>query len=291
MTQKRITGVGLGLRWEFIDELLDARPTAIDFVEIAPENYMGRGGYYRDALARAVSAYPILTHGLTMSLGGTDPLDADYLASLRSMLGEVSAPWHSDHLCFGSSNGRILHDLLPIRFTREAVARVADRIRHAQDAIALPLAIENISFYMHPGKREMNEAEFIAQVCEKADCGLMLDVNNAYVNSQNFAFDIDEWMRTVPLHRVVQIHVAGHDRIDDNGESVIIDTHGADVCDPVLTLLEKTLRDLRALGKDVPILLERDTAIPELPLLLAEVEKLRAIRDRVMNASEMRAAI
>ena len=154
----------------------------------------------------------------------------------------MKSPWHSDHLCFGSARGVVLHDLLPIAFTEKAVARVSDRIARARDALGVPIAVENISFYLHPGKKEMGEAEFIARVCERADCGLMLDVNNAYVNATNFGFDVDEWMRTVPLERVVQIHVAGHEWFDEGaGGTLIVDTHGADVCDPVLALLGRVL--------------------------------------------------
>ena len=275
MSSRTASGVGLGLRWEFIDELLatDA-DTGVDFLEISPENYMRRGGYYPHALARAKARYPILTHGLTMSLGGTDPLDEDYLRELAAFVRDVESPHHSDHLCFGAADGRMLHDLLPIRFTDEGVERVADRVRRARDALGVPLAVENISFYLHPGKKEMGEAEFIAKLCERADCGLMLDVNNAYVNSVNFGFDIDAWMRTVPLHRVVQMHVAGHEWFDEGaGGKVIVDTHGADVCDPVLALLGRVLEKTGP----VPVLLERDQAIPPLATLLAEVRAIKTI--------------
>ncbi len=288
--QKSVNGVGLGLRWDFVDELLATKPH-VDFLEISPENYMGRGGYYDEALERARELWPIVTHGLTMSLGGTDPLREDYLADVRRFLDRVESPWHSDHLCFSTFGGVVLHDLLPIPFKKEEVARVADRIKRAQDAIGRPMAIENVSSYMHPGKREMSEAEFIARVCEAADCGLMLDVNNAYVNATNFGFDVDEWMRTVPLERVVQMHVAGHDWVSDGSwkasdvaptdpkereEMLIVDTHGSDCCDDVLALLERTL----ARTGPVPVLLERDQAIPPLDELLREVAKVKAIWTR-----------
>jgi uncharacterized protein (UPF0276 family) len=271
---RAVTGVGLGLRWEFLGDLLRDMPASIPFLEISPENYMRRGGYHREALGRLMSAYPMLTHGLTMSLGGIDPLDETYLAELRSFLAEVRAPWHSDHLCFGSVGGRMLHDLLPIGFTEAAVLRVSERIERAQDALGLPLAIENISFYLHPGKKQMGEAEFIARVCERADCLLMLDVNNAYVNATNFGFDVDEWMRTVPLHRVVQMHIAGHDWVPE--DELIIDTHGADVPDPVLALFERVLPKTGP----VPVVLERDQRIPPFTELLAELAKIRAVYER-----------
>ncbi|HSO32708.1 MAG TPA: DUF692 domain-containing protein [Labilithrix sp.] len=289
MSSRTVSGVGLGLRWEFVDELLETKPH-LDFVEISPENYMGRGGHYDEALDRASELYPIVTHGLTMSIGGTDPLRQDYLAGLRAFIARVKSPWHSDHLCFSTHGGVVLHDLLPIPFKKEEVGRVADRIKRAQDAIGKPMAVENVSFYLHPGKREMSEAEFLSQVCEAADCGLMLDVNNAYVNATNFGFDVDAWMRNAPLDRVVQMHVAGHDWFAERtweigpvpetaparADKLIIDTHGSDCCDDVLALLERTLRRTGP----VPVLLERDQAIPPLDVLLGEVAKIKALWER-----------
>ena len=186
------------------------------------------------------------------------------------------------------------HHPFPLSFDEATVRRVVDRVRRAQDALGVPMAVENISFYVHPGKKRMSEAEFVARVCEGADCGLLLDVNNAWVNAQNFGFDVDEWMRTVPLDRVVQIHVAGHERFDEraligSGASedggaerpILIDTHGAPVCDPVLALLERVLPRTGP----VPVLLERDTNVPELDVLLREVVALRAIWDRALGPS------
>ncbi len=275
-------GVGLGLRWEFIDELLaaDAETTRpIDFLEISPENYMRRGGYFPAALSHLAGRFPVLTHGLTMSLGGADPLDAEYLRELRAFLRDVRAPWHSDHLCFGSARGVMLHDLLPLGFTEATADRVAERVRRAQDTLGVPMAVENISFYVHPGARGMSEPEFIARVCDRADCGLMLDVNNAYVNAHNFGFDVDEWLRVAPLERTVQIHVAGHEHFDEGdfvpgaSGSIVLDTHGADVCDPVLALLGRVLPRTGP----VPIVLERDNNVPPLAGLLAEIERIRGL--------------
>ncbi|CAN5463336.1 DUF692 domain-containing protein [soil metagenome] len=282
---KRITGVGLGLRWEFIDALVAELP-ALPFLEVSTENYMGRGGYYRAALDFLAERYPLVTHGLTMSLGGTDPLDATYLRELRAFIEQVRSPWHSDHLCFGSARGVRLHDLLPLRFSEEAVERVADRVRRAQDALGVPVAIENISFYVHPGKREMSEGEFVRRVCERADCGLLLDVNNAWVNSQNFGFDVDAWVREVPLDRVIQIHVAGPDRFAEsdyvpgapNEAQLLLDTHGSDVPDQVLALLARVLHETGP----VPVLLERDRAIPPLADLIGEVARVQAVYDRAL---------
>jgi hypothetical protein len=282
---QRVDGVGLGLRWEIVDALLERLP-AIDFLEVSPENYMGRGGYYRSALARARDHYPIVTHGLTMSLGGFDPLGDAYLRDLAAFLREMGTPWHSDHLCFGAVDGRVLHDLLPLGFTAATVERTADRVKQARDRLGVPLAVENVSFYMHPGKAEMPEPEFVARVCERADCGLMLDVNNAYVNSVNFGFDVDAWMDAVPLERVVQIHVAGHEWVDDAAGRLIVDTHGAEVCDPVLALLERVLEKTGP----VPVLLERDQNVPPLDVLLVEIDALKAIWTRATQAAR-RAAV
>jgi uncharacterized protein (UPF0276 family) len=294
LARASISGVGLGLRWEFLDELvertraLDAAGGSalpIDFLEVSPENYMRRGGKASAALTWLAERYPIVTHGLTMSLGGTEPLDPVYLRDLASTLRALQTPWHSDHLCFGSAGGRVVHDLLPIAFQRASVSRVVDRIRRARDALGLPLAIENVSYYWHPGQADMGEADFLASVCETADCGLMLDVNNAYVNSRNFGFDVDAWMSSAPLERVVQIHVAGHEwfSVDPRGlglpcapgapGAMIVDTHGAPVSDPVSALLERVFVRTGA----VPVLLERDQNVPPLDTLLAEVAHIRAI--------------
>jgi uncharacterized protein (UPF0276 family) len=294
-------GVGLGLRWEFTGEVVDRLaegPLPVDFFEVSPENYIGRGGRYPAALRSIAERYPVLTHGLTMSLGGVDPLDQDYLRDLRAFLHEVRTPWHSDHLCFGAVGGRVLHDLLPVSFKEAAVARIAERIQRARDAIGLPLAIENVSYYWHPGRAEMGEAEFLARVCEAADCGLLLDVNNAYVNATNFGFDVDEWMRVAPLERVVQIHVAGHEwvAVDEAGlgedrpphapGAMIIDTHGTDVPDPVMRLLG------RVLGRTgpVPVVLERDQNIPGLDALLEEAGRIRATASAALAGAEQDAA-
>jgi uncharacterized protein (UPF0276 family) len=291
VTKKR--AVGLGLRWEFIDALIQRAPSEIDFLEISPENYMRRGGYFPAALSYLRSRYPVITHGLTMSLGGVDPLDDAYLAELRAFIQEMKSPWHSDHLCFGSVDGAMLHDLLPLSFNEATVRRVADRVRRAQDALGVPMAVENISFYMHPGKREMSEPEFITRVCEAADCKLMLDVNNAYVNSINFGFDAREWMKNVPLDRVVQIHVAGHEWFDEgdfggkSGSRVILDTHGASMIDPMLALLEGVLK----VTGPVPILLERDQSIPSLDDLLVELARVRAVVDSACPSAEEHAAL
>jgi uncharacterized protein (UPF0276 family) len=284
-----ISGVGLGLRWEIDEALVDTLPP-LDFLEVAPDNYIGRGGYHADALRYLATRYPIVTHGLSLSLGGTDPLNADYLRGVREFVAAVHSPWHSDHLCFGTSDGRVLHDLLPLAFTRAGVRRLVSRIQRAQDAVGVPLAVENISFYLPPAPDEMGEAEFIREVCVGSGCGLLLDVNNLYVNATNFGFDAKAWLDAAPLDRVVQLHVAGHEWFDESlaprsaGDpgAIIVDTHGADVPDPVLRLFAEVVARVGA----VPVVLERDHGIPSLPELLAEVASLKRIVASTLAAKE-----
>lgn len=290
------TGVGLGLRWEIVAELCDTLPP-LPFLEVSPENYIGRGGRYPAYLARAAEAYPILSHGLSLSLGGSDPFDRAFLRELRGFLDRIGATHHSDHLCFSSVGGSVLHDLLPIPFWKSEVGRIADRIKEVSDAIGRPMAIENVSFYLHPGAMEMTEAEFISEVCEAADCKLMLDVNNAWVNAQNFGHDVREWLRVVPLDRVVQMHVAGHDYFDEATYTasavqapgpgrLIVDTHGAEVCPSVVELLEEVVERTGP----VPVVLERDQSLPELSVLLAEVAHLSAAYERGLARRARRTA-
>jgi hypothetical protein len=274
-----LTGVGLGLRWDFLEEVSDGPDLDVAFFEVSPENYMRRGGFYPALLERVVGRYPVVTHGLTMSLGAVDAPCPQYLDELKTELERLKTPWHSDHLCFGSSGNRRLHDLLPLKQCRENVQRVAERVRSLEDRLGLPMAIENISWYAPLGKPEMSESAFLGEVLEAAACGLLLDVNNVYVNSQNHNFDPQAFIESLPLDRVQQIHVAGHTRTSDG---LIIDTHGETVSDPVLELLEFTL--LRT--GPVAVLLERDNDVPPLPDLLAEVARLRAIYQRAVGRRE-----
>lgn len=270
------TGVGLGLRWDFLEEVVDEPDVPVAFWEVSPENYMRRGGYYPAALERVAERYAVVTHGLTMSLGAVDPPSDEYLRDLGREIGRVGSPWHSDHLCFSSAGARSLHDLLPLKLSGENVERVSDRLRRVQDRLGVPMAFENISWYAHPGRPEMPEAEFISSIAELSGCGLLLDVNNVYVNAQNHGFDPYAFLAEMPLDRVVQLHVAGHTRTETG---LIIDTHGATVCDPVHELLAWTIERTGPL----PVLLERDNAIPPLSELLAEVAVLDGVYQRALG--------
>jgi uncharacterized protein len=268
-----LAGVGLGLRWDFLEQVLDGPPCEVDFFEVSPENYLGRGGYYPSALERIAERYPIVTHGLTLSIGAVDDPDPSYLRALRAEVTRLQSPWHSDHLCFSSAGDRVLHELLPLKFCEENVARVAARARRMEGVLERPFAIENITYYVHPGAPEMSELTFLQRVLSQSDARLLLDVNNVYVNAKNHGFDPREFIAGIPLDRVVEIHVAGHETSESG---LLLDTHGRPVADPVLELLEWTIERTGP----VPVLLERDNDVPELAELLAEVAVLRAIHTR-----------
>ena len=272
-TQRILAGVGLGLRWDFLEEVLDGPPCEVDFFEVSPENYLGRGGYYPSALERIRERYPIVTHGLTLSLGAVDDPDPSYLRALRAEVTRLESPWHSDHLCFSSAGNRVLHELLPLKFSEENVARVAERARRMEGVLERPFAIENITYYVHPGAPEMTELTFIQRVLSQSDARLLLDVNNVYVNARNHGFDPREFIAGIPLDRVIEIHVAGHQTLESG---LLLDTHGQPVADPVLELLDWTLERTGP----VPVLLERDNDVPDLAELLAEVAVLKDIQTR-----------
>ncbi len=273
MSTDRLRGVGLGLRWEFLDDVLEGPPLDVAFFEVSPENYMRRGGYYPAALERIGERYPLVTHGLTLSLGSASDPDPSFVRELRRELDRLATPWHSDHLSFTSAGDNVLHDLLPLPFNEASVTRVADRIRRLTDALGRPVAIENITYYACFGAMTMSEAEFIARVVEASGAPLLLDVNNVWVNAQNFGFDPRRHLGELPLDRVVEIHVAGHER---QPSGLILDTHGTPVIEPVLELLDWTLERTGP----VPVLLERDNAVPELGELLSELRTIRGVYER-----------
>jgi uncharacterized protein (UPF0276 family) len=265
-----LSGVGLGLRRSMLPELA-ARGDRIDvdFFEIAPENWIGVGGAYGRRLRDLAARYPFASHGLSLSIGGPAPLDREFLARLRAFLDGHGARCYSEHLSYCSDDGH-LYDLMPIPFGEAAVRRVAARIREVQDALGRRIAVENVSYYAAPSA-EMTEIEFLKAVLEEADCDLLLDVNNVYVNSVNHGYDPHGFLAAVPAGRVVSMHVAGH---YVEAADLRIDTHGSDVCEPVWDLLGAAYRHCGV----KPTVLERDFNIPPLADLLAEVAIVRRLQ-------------
>jgi uncharacterized protein (UPF0276 family) len=278
---RTLGGVGLGLRWDFLEEVVDGAALPIDFFEVSPENYMRRGGYYPAQLEKLLERYPLVTHGLTLSIGAEDEPSTDYLSELKAELARTRSPYHSDHLCFSSAGKRSLHELMPLQHSRRNVARIADRARRLRDVLGLPFLLENITYYVHPGQAELSELDFLSAVLEASDAGLLLDVNNVYVNSLNHGFDPRAFIAGLDLSRVVEIHVAGHTR---KASGLVLDTHGCAVVDPVLELLAFTL----SLSGPRPVLLERDNDVPPLSELLRELEQLRVIYDAAVEAHAAR---
>lgn len=267
---------GIGYRKDFADRFLQQQLLKPDFIEVAPENWMGVGGYWKKHFRAALEKYPLYTHGLSLSLGSPDDLDMELLKKIRQFLNETGAVLYSEHLSYTKCENAHLYDLLPIPFTQEAVKHVADRIRTVQDFLEQRIAVELISYYT-PVAPEMTESAFINAILEEADCDLLLDVNNIYVNAFNHQYDAVAFLDTLPMERVRYIHMAGHEQV---AEDLIIDTHGEAIADPVYALFEAAL--LRA-GRDIPVLLERDYNFPELAELQLELEKLRAIQQNVLT--------
>ncbi len=274
-----IKGVGLGLKRELIPQIQSSYQQSaisnINFVEIAPENWLGAGGKFAADLAWFVERYPIACHGLCLSLGGPDPLNIAFLKQVKTFLSANKIPLYTEHLsyCSDIQNGQsgYLYDLLPIPFTEEAVLYVAARIRQTQDILEQKIAVENASFYATAPISTMREIDFLNAVLAEADCDLHLDINNIYVNSVNFNFDPYEFLRQIPKEKIIYSHVAGHYQ---QTPSLLIDTHGADVIDPVWQLLDEAY----ALFGAFPTLLERDSNIPPLPKLMREVNKIAALQ-------------
>jgi uncharacterized protein len=274
--------VGLGFRREMIPALKTGVPDAIDFFEIAPENWIDLGGIPGRDLRIFSERYPFVCHGLSLSIGSPAPLDEVLLQKVRQFLDRHEIRFYTEHLSYCSDDGH-LYDLLPIPFTEEAVKYVAARVRSVQNILERRIALENASFYVQAPIAEMSEADFIRAVLVEADCDLHLDVNNVYVNSINHAYDPVEFIRAMPTERIVYMHVAGH---HNEAENLIIDTHGADVIDPVWSLLEQTYR----IHGVAPTLLERDFNIPPLHELVREVERIGLIQTRYHGPSHEYAA-
>lgn len=269
--------VGLGFRREIADELLQDGGFTPAFIELAPENWMNIGGYWKTVLKKAVAKYPIVCHGLSLSIGSPDPLDVDFIKRLRTFLDENEVLLYSEHLSYSKAQNAHLYDLLPIPFREDAIVHIVERIKQAQDLLGRRIALENVSYYT-PVAAEMDESTFISEIVHRADCHLLLDVNNVYVNAFNHNYEPEAFIKKLPLERVAYIHMAGHEKV---AEDLIIDTHGQPIIDPVFDLFEFTIRHT----KPVPVLLERDFNIPEIGELESEVNALQQRCDRAWKTS------
>jgi uncharacterized protein (UPF0276 family) len=257
-------GIGVGLRVPHVRHILDHKPDVAWF-EIISENYMVDGGRPLETLDRILEHYRVVQHGVSLYPGSSGPLDRTHLKRLKTLVGRTRTPWVTDHLCWGSLDGRYSHDLLPLPYTSEAVRHTSRKVRQAMDFLEVPFAVENVSSYAEFHESTMTEWEFLAEVAERADCGILLDVNNIYVSSQNHGFDPTQYLRAVPPGRVVQIHIAGHSKF----EKYILDTHDHPVIDPVWQLYAEAIRRFGP----TPTLLEWDDRIPSFEAVHAEALK------------------
>jgi len=261
--------IGIGFRKDFSEELLDSTVLKPAFIELAPENWIGMGGYWKKQLDKAAEKFPISCHGLSLSIGSPDELDLDFLYKIKKFIKQYKVQIYSEHLSYAKCDNAHLYDLLPIPFRKDAVKHIIARIKQVQDVLEMPLAIENVSYYT-PVAAEMDEATFISEIVNGSGCNLLLDVNNVYVNSFNHKYNAKEFIKKLPLDKVAYIHMAGHEQISD---TVIIDTHGEAVIDQVFDLFEYAT----GLLKPVPVLLERDFNIPELEELQGEITRMETI--------------
>ena len=266
-------GFGLGLRIPHYDEILATRPK-VDWFEVLSENYLVPGGkplYYLD---RIRANYPVVMHGVSLSIGGTDPLNRDYLKQLKILADRIEPKWISDHLCWTGVGGLNLHDLMPLPYTEEAVKHVVSRVRQAQDFLEREILLENVSSYVSYKHSQFTEWEFLTQIAEQADCLILLDINNIYVSSFNHGFEPLDYLGGIPIERVQQIHLAGH----QNCGNYIVDTHDHPIIDPVWALYEKALKRFGP----VSTMIERDDNIPPLKELIAELDNARAIAGPIL---------
>jgi uncharacterized protein len=272
----RDLGIGVGLRGRHIRHVLGQRP-AMEWFEIISENYFAEGGVTRANLESVRASYRLVPHGVSLSIAGTDPLDGAYLARLRALVRRIEAPWFSDHLCWTGAGGVDLHDLLPVPFTKVTLAHVVERVKRVQGEIEIPFALENASSYLEYRESTMSEHDYLGELAERADCGLLLDVNNVFVSAFNHGFDANRYIDSIPADRVVQMHVAGH---TDKGTH-LLDTHSDHVRAEVWQLYR------RAVARTGPVatLVEWDEDIPAWDVLANEAEAARSARDEALAAA------
>jgi uncharacterized protein (UPF0276 family) len=267
-------GFGLGLRVDHYDAILAERP-AVDWFEVLTENYLVPGGKPLDYLMRFRERYPLAMHGVSMSIGSTAPLDRDYLRQVKALAARVEPEWISDHLCWTGVAGRNTHDLLPLPYTEEALALVVERVRTVQDFLGRRILLENVSSYVAFRDSRLTEWEFLSEIAERADCLILLDVNNIYVSAVNHEFKALEYLHAIPVGRVQQIHLAGH----ENRGDYLVDTHDHPVPDPVWELYAAAVRRFGT----VSTMIERDDHIPPLAELCAELAHARALCERTLS--------
>ncbi|MDC9526534.1 DUF692 domain-containing protein [Pseudoalteromonas sp. Angola-30] len=268
--------VGLGLRREMLDELLAHTPKQIDFMEVAPENWLKLGGRFKKQFKTLTDANNFVCHGLSLSIGSPEPLDIEFVKSLKTFFDQHNIKLFSEHLSYCSGKAH-MYDLMPIPFTEDAIAHVVPRIKQVQDILERQIAIENVSYYAAPGQ-QLSELEFTNTILEQADCKLLLDVNNIYVNSINHGYNAEAFLLGLPSKRIAYGHVAGH---YNEADDLIVDTHGADVIDPVWDLLDKAYQ---AHGV-FPTLLERDFNIPSINTLTKELDIIHDLQNKQLCAS------
>jgi len=261
--------IGLGFRREIADAFLNGNIKP-DFIEVAPENWIDLGGYWGDVFKKVNEQYPLILHGLSLSIGSPEEPDWDFLNKLKKLIKQFDVQIYSEHLSFAKLDNAHLYDLLPIPFKEDSIKHIVKRIKQVQDFLEMPLTIENVSYYT-PVDAEISESEFISRIVIESDCNLLLDVNNVYVNAFNHNYNTHEFIDAMPLEKVSYIHMAGHHKMNDN---LIIDTHGEAIIDPVFELFDYTFNKL---GRNVPVLLERDFNFPEMNELKEEMNKLRNI--------------
>lgn len=267
---------GIGYRKEFSKEFLSSEILQPDFVEVAPENWIGIGGYWKQELKKVLDKYPLYCHGLSLSVGSPEGIDIAFVKQVKQFLEETQAVLYSEHLTFSKVDNAHLYDLLPIPFTQDAINRVVENIQQVQDILGKRLILENGSYYTVL-EAEMTEPEFINEIVKKSDCELLLDVNNVFVNAFNHNYDAKDFISKMPLDKVKYIHMAGHYQVN---EKLIIDTHGAEIIDPVYDLFDFTMQQLK---HDIPVLLERDFNIPELSELQTEINNLKQIKHNALK--------
>jgi len=268
--QQFVSGAGLGLRRSFLSQIVDVPPTDVDFYEVAPENWITIGGKYGKQFRAMTERFDFICHGLSLSIGSTDPLDEKFVREVKQFMHDHQIKLYSEHLSYCSKNGH-LYDLMPIPFTSEAVSHVAGRIKRVQDILEQKIAIENVSYYAAPSP-EMAEIDFFNAVVQEADCNILIDINNIYVNSVNHGYDAEAFLKAIPAQRIAYAHIAGH---YVEAEDFLVDTHGAEIIDPVWKLLGKAYE----LYGVFPTLLERDFNLPEMSELILEVNIIKDIQN------------